>query len=600
MSKKFQLIVLGLLCLITCGVFAAKPVFLIKPIQKAPRVIYAGQTATALYQVTNNTPYSLNNSSVFDLPLGVTHTYGSCPKVFSLFPGASCTVGLQIVANELQHSVFGGPVICNSLQHPMYCSRPPSGDSLYIIKNNNPAPSFTIGGSITGLNTNGLILQNNGSDNLTVPANATSFRFTTPVALGGSYHVTILQQPTGLTCSVSNGNGTNITSNVSNITVTCSTIAYTIGGTITGLTTSGLILQNNGADNLSVAANATTFQFSTPVAQGGSYNATILQQPTHMICAINNASGSNVMSNITNISVPCNVPAYVANSGSSSLSIIDTLTNTLITTIPLTGGFPYGVTLSPNGNLLYITSIADGTVSVFNTSTNALITAILVGATPNGLATTPDGSLLYVANFGSNTVSAINTATNTVIATVPVGTGPNTVAINPAGNAAYITNSADTTVSVIDTSTNIVTATIPVGLAPNGIAINPSGSEAFAANSISNTVSVIDTATNTVVATIPVGNGPAGVAVAPDGSKAYVANGSFSSNSVSVIDTTTNMVVATIPVGFSPAAVAVNASGSEVYVTNGASNDVSVIDTSTNTVIATISVGTQPAGVVIR
>src|SRR5437016_3591155 len=55
-------------------------------------------------------------------------------------------------------------------------------------------------------------------------------------------------------------------------------VTHTIGGTIAGLTASGLVLQNNLADNLTVAANATTFTFSTPVSNNGAYSVTVLTQ----------------------------------------------------------------------------------------------------------------------------------------------------------------------------------------------------------------------------------------------------------------------------------------------------------------------------------
>ena len=54
--------------------------------------------------------------------------------------------------------------------------------------------------------------------------------------------------------------------------------SFTIGGTVTGLTGSGLVLRNNGGDDLAVAADG-TYTFSTSVANGGSYNVTVLTQP---------------------------------------------------------------------------------------------------------------------------------------------------------------------------------------------------------------------------------------------------------------------------------------------------------------------------------
>ena len=45
-------------------------------------------------------------------------------------------------------------------------------------------------------------------------------------------------------------------------------ITYTIGGVVSGLTGSGLVLQDNGGNNLSVTANG-NFTFTTAVASGG-------------------------------------------------------------------------------------------------------------------------------------------------------------------------------------------------------------------------------------------------------------------------------------------------------------------------------------------
>ncbi len=79
--------------------------------------------------------------------------------------------------------------------------------------------TYSIGGSISGLTANGLVLQNNGSSNTTINSGATSFTIGS-VAQGSAYNVTIFTQPSGLTCTVSNGSGTAL-GNITNITITC-------------------------------------------------------------------------------------------------------------------------------------------------------------------------------------------------------------------------------------------------------------------------------------------------------------------------------------------------------------------------------------------
>lgn len=54
---------------------------------------------------------------------------------------------------------------------------------------------------------------------------------------------------------------------------------YTISGTVSGLTADGLVLQNNGSDDLNIAKDATTFQFPHNSASGSTYNVTVKQQP---------------------------------------------------------------------------------------------------------------------------------------------------------------------------------------------------------------------------------------------------------------------------------------------------------------------------------
>ena len=65
-------------------------------------------------------------------------------------------------------------------------------------------------------------------------------------------------------------------------------VTYTIGGTIAGLSGSGLVLQDNGGNNLSVSAGATSFTFTTAIASGGAYSVKVLSQPSSpsQTCAV--------------------------------------------------------------------------------------------------------------------------------------------------------------------------------------------------------------------------------------------------------------------------------------------------------------------------
>jgi len=80
----------------------------------------------------------------------------------------------------------------------------------------------------------------------------------------------------------------------------------------------------------------------------------------------------------------------------------------------------------------YVTNVNDFTVSVIDTVTNTVVATIPDIPNPYGIAVTPNGAFIYVTHVGG-TVSVIDATTNTVIATVPVGLFPNAVAITPNG-----------------------------------------------------------------------------------------------------------------------------------------------------------------------
>jgi YVTN family beta-propeller protein len=176
---------------------------------------------------------------------------------------------------------------------------------------------------------------------------------------------------------------------------------------------------------------------------------------------------------------------------------------------------PSGVAITPNGEFAYVVNSTSNNVSVIDTTSNAVVATVTVGANPPEIAITPNGKFAYVTNGNDNNVSVIDTSSNTVVATVTVGLIPFGVAITPNGEFAYVTNANNSNISVIDTNSNTVVVTVTVGSAPAGVAITLNGEFAYVANAGSNNVFVIDTSSNTVVAIVTVGAGPIGIAMTP-------------------------------------------------------------------------------------
>lgn len=135
-----------------------------------------------------------------------------------------------------------------------------------------------------------------------------SFVFPRPVAEGRTYSVTVKTQPTSPSqaCTVSNGVGTVGIADVTTVAVTCTTNTHSVGGTITGLTGTGLVLQDNGADDLAVISSG-AFAFSTPVPEGGAFAVTVKAQPSSppQTCTVSNGVGTVGSADVMGVVVVC-------------------------------------------------------------------------------------------------------------------------------------------------------------------------------------------------------------------------------------------------------------------------------------------------------
>jgi flagellar motor switch/type III secretory pathway protein FliN len=304
--------------------------------------------------------------------------------------------------------------------------------------------TYTVGGTVTGLTGSGLMLQNNGSNDLAISADG-SFVFATALASGSTYAVTVLTQPSNpsQTCSVSNGSGTLAGANVTNVSVTCATNTYTVGGSLSGLATgTTVVLQNNAGDDLAISADG-SFTFTTTLASGSTYLVTVAVNPTNpsQTCTVTNGSGTLAGANITNVSVACltdrlivtpiagfggalspATPQLVDSGSSTSFEVIanagyqintvagtcgGTLAGTTYTTLPITTNCTVNAMFTPQTTSVLL-------VSPNPTRLSQMVTAVTrvsgTGAAPAG------GGVTVVSSTGevctSNTPSSVvgNTA----------------------------------------------------------------------------------------------------------------------------------------------------------------------------------------------
>ncbi len=287
-----------------------------------------------------------------------------------------------------------------------------------------PPPSFSVGGAVLGLSGSGLVLQNNGTNNLTISTDG-NFSFSTALTNGSSYSVTVAAQPDGQTCSVTNGSGTINGANVMSVRVSCSALTYTVGGTVSGLTGS-LVLQNNGGNSVTVNADG-GFTFTTALANGADYSVSVASQPPGQTCAVTGGTGTGTISgaNVSSVQVNCataqtySIGGMVTGLGTGK-SLVLRNNGADDRTITTNGPFGFAATLANSAN--YSVAVAtppagqtclvtdgSGTVSganVTNVQVNCVTPTYTLGGTVSGLA---NGAGLVLVNRVSST--EVNLAT---------------------------------------------------------------------------------------------------------------------------------------------------------------------------------------------
>jgi 6-phosphogluconolactonase len=430
--------------------------------------------------------------------------------------------------------------------------------------------------------------------------------------------------------------------------------SYSVSVTTSGLTGSGLVLQNNGGDNLAVTTNGLS-TFGTTIQSGAAYSVTVKTQPTAQTCNVTNGSGTIVNANIVNVAVVCSTPshyAYVANSATWDISgfCIDPITGAL-STVPgstfIAQGGPaqiMSVATDPAGKYVFAANAAYNTVGVYAiNASNGSLTIVpgspyATGNPASFVIVDPTGKFVYVTNRNNGTISAFTLNSVTGALTPVVGSpfshpsavgsasSPVSIIIDPAGKFAYwvaqtgtATNGSPIT-GVVAFSINVTSGALtPVAGGPSAtgataMAIDPAGTYAYVVQSTGVSVYSVDATTGALTAVagslVAAGTSPDHISIDPLGKYVYVSNSGSNNFSGYSINATTGLLTPVPGSPFSvntPTAITTDRSGKFVYVTSNLGNSVLAftINSSTGALTAVtgspfVTGGTTPVSIVTQ
>lgn len=326
--------------------------------------------------------------------------------------------------------------------------------------------TYTVGGTISGLNGT-LVLQSGG---ISKSFNTNGVQtLSDPIPEGTSYALTVRTQPTGQTCTVTNGTGT-VHANVTDVQVTC------VSATRTYATVSTLVSQASGS-----------LTYAEGIAADASGNLYVADMMAHVIRKVTPAgvvttfagSGSQGSADGTGTAASFNYPDSLAVDGSGNVYVADTSNNMVrkitpagvVTTlagattqgsIDGTGSaarfwMPSGLAIDASGNVY----VSDGNNNMIRKITPAGVVTTLAGSTTSGHA---DGTGT-AASFNFPRGIAVDSAGNVFVADA---WNYMVRKITPAG---VVTTVAGSTTSG---STNGI-GTAATFSSPHGIALDASG-----------------------------------------------------------------------------------------------------------------------------
>lgn len=270
--------------------------------------------------------------------------------------------------------------------------------------------------------------------------------------------------------------------------------------------------------------------------------------------------------------------AYIADSGSGTVSVIDARTNSQVNTI-FVGIDPIGVGVNPVTSRLYVSDGILNLLFVIDTRSNQVIASIPVPNSPSAIAVNVRTNRVYVVEFAVEVVAVIDGRTNTQIGTITGPAGTNQLAINEFTDRLYIsdTDPFQGGVAVVDLKTNqAITEVHTAGQDTIGVAVDFVRDLIYAGDN-SGILNLIDGRTNTLVETLILDNGVAGVAVDPFNRHVYVTN--FTLDQVDIVDGKSLSRVGSLPTGAGPSDAAIDLVRKKLYVNNFEGASVTVIST---------------------
>ena len=241
-----------------------------------------------------------------------------------------------------------------------------------------------------------------------------------------------------------------------------------------------------------------------------------------------------------------NREAYISNTESSDISVIDVDSLELKKTIDLNGS-SLGVAVSPDGKRLFVSDWFNDCLLVIQLKSQQS-RCIKVGKAPAGISVSEKNDEIYVVSRDSNSVFVVSLSEEKVIGKIMVGDHPFGLKLLPVKNHLYVTNVQSNDVSIVDLTERQEIKKVKVGKKPYCITFSMDGKKAFVTNQYSDSISIINTESLSHEKTVASASFPEGI----DTHGSFIISVSWLDEEIVAIDERDHSVVSYASTGINP------------------------------------------------
>jgi len=195
---------------------------------------------------------------------------------------------------------------------------------------------------------------------------------------------------------------------------------------------------------------------------------------------------------------------YLVASDTSEVGVVDTITNSILTTFPVPGGgeSPVAIAISPDGNYAYVLDKLSSDLTIFSRANVSQFFVIKLSSAPVGIAFKPDGSRAYVS-LSNGSLAIFNAQTHAQLSGSPFALGssgqPGIAVVQSAapGSATILAYVAvNGAVDVVNVTSDpapgplSALATVPLPSGATALADEPSGNRVYVGFSDDLTIAV--------------------------------------------------------------------------------------------------------------